>query len=294
MGLNEIRDDAHGLIVTEIYLGTSGWSYKEWEGVFYPKKEKNKLSFYAKYFRTAEINSTFYAYPNKGMILGCARYTPDSFVFSAKIPQLITHDKRLDVDQGVKEDLFKFLDAMKPLMDRGKLGPLLVQLPPSFSYENGTKNLKGFLEILPSDVMFAVEFRHKSWLRDETYELLRGRNVANTIVDEPLIPPVTTVTADFAFVRWHGHGKRPWYNYRYTDSELTPWVGKVKEISRGTRKIYGYFNNHFHGFAIENSLKMFAMLGGASSDQRELLRSVTEKIEAEQSSSKSHEQKTLS
>ncbi len=190
----------------------------------------------------------------------------------------------------MKEDLFKFLDAMKPLMDRGKLGPLLVQLPPSFSYENGVKNLKGFVEILPSFVMFAVEFRHKSWLRDETYELLSGRNVANTIVDEPLLPPETTVTADFAFVRWHGHGERPWYDYRYADRELKPWVGKVKEVSAKTKKVYGYFNNHFHGFAIENSLKMLSMLGSASSDQRELLRSVTEKIETGQSSARSQEQ----
>lgn len=70
--------------MTEVYLGTSGWSYKEWEGIFYPEGEKNKLSFYSRYFRTTEINSTFYAYPNKGMIVGCARYTPDNFIFSAR------------------------------------------------------------------------------------------------------------------------------------------------------------------------------------------------------------------
>ncbi len=100
------------------------------------------------------------------------------------------------------------------------------------------------------------------------------------IISEPLLPPDTTVTAHFGFIRWHGFGKQPWYNYRYRDEDLQPWVGRVKEISRATRKVFGYFNNHFHGFAIESSLKMLSMLGAASTDQRELLKSMNEKLEA--------------
>jgi len=93
--------------------------------------------------------------------------------------------------------------------------------------------------------------------------------VANVIVDEPLLPPDTVVTADFAFIRWHGHGTRPWYNYRYSEKELEGWVPKVKEVASRVTKTFGYFNNHFKGFAVENSLRMMEMLGEANIQQQE-------------------------
>lgn len=262
-------------------LGTSGWSYKDWEGVFYTEGEKKKLTFYSRYFSTVEIDSTFYAYPTKGMPLGAARNTPPGFVFSAKLPKLITHTKVLDIEQGVKEDLFRFLHLMKPLMDEGKLGPLLIQLPPSFTYSKGLKNLKGFLKALPTDVRFAAEFRNKSWLgKGDAIDLLRDHNVAITTVDEPLLPPDTTTTADFAFLRWHGHGQRPWYNYRYRQGELRGWTERVKTIASKTKRVYGYFNNHFRGYAIENSLQMMEILGSANKEQRKMLDQVTRRIES--------------
>jgi uncharacterized protein YecE (DUF72 family) len=265
----------------EVRLGTSGWSYKDWEGPFYPKGEKKKLTFYSEVFDTVEIDSTFYAYPSKGMILGATRSTPPSFAFSAKLPKLITHEKGLELDKGVKEDLFRFLHLMKPLMDDGKLGPLLVQLPPSFAYKGGLTKLEEFLRVLPPEVSFAVEFRNKSWLhKADALELLRARNVAVTTVDEPLLPPDVTTTADFAFVRWHGRGERPWYNYRYRQEELQEWTKKVEAIATKTKKVYGYFNNHFHGYAVENSLKMMELLGSANQEQRGILAKVTERIDA--------------
>jgi len=265
----------------EVHLGTSGWSYKEWEGPFYAKGEKKKLTYYAKFFDTVEIDSTFYAYPSKGMILGATKSTPPGFVFSAKLPKLITHEKKLDLEKGAKEDLFRFLRLMMPLMEDGKLGPLLAQLPPSFRYTEGLKRLAGFLDILPTDVSFAVEFRNESWIgKTDALDLLREHNVAVTTVDEPLLPPDTTTTADFAFVRWHGHGARPWYNYRYRQDELQEWSKKVEAIATKTKKVYGYFNNHFHGYAVENSLKMMELLGSANAEQRKLLAQVSKKIEA--------------
>jgi uncharacterized protein YecE (DUF72 family) len=264
-----------------VHLGTSGWSYREWEGPFYPKGEKKKLTFYSKFFDTVEIDSTFYAYPSKGMVLGAARSTPAGFVFSAKLPKLITHEKALDIQRGAKDDLFRFLHLMKPLADEGKLGPLLVQLPPSFTYSGGMKKLEEFLEVIPTDVLFAIEFRNKSWLgRADALDLLRRHNVAVTNVDEPLLPADTTTTADFAFVRWHGRGERPWYNYRYGQDELAGWGKKVEAIATKTKKVYGYFNNHFHGYAVEDSLKMMELLGSASAEQRKLLHKVTEKIDS--------------
>lgn len=254
----------------DLLIGTSGWSYSEWTGVFYPNSSTNKLSFYSKVFKTAEIDSTFYAFPSKGLVLGWSRYSPEEFVFSAKLPRVITHEKRLDLNQGAGHDLIRFLSLMKPLITAEKLGPVLIQLPPSYSYEGDFEKLKSFLEFVPDDVKFAVEFRHPSWLKDEVWSLLKSRNVANVIVDEPLLPPETVVTADFAFIRWHGRGSRPWYNYRYSEVELKKWVPKVKEVSAKVETTYGYFNNHFRGFAVENSLKMMGMLGVSTPEQDEV------------------------
>jgi uncharacterized protein YecE (DUF72 family) len=135
--------------------------------------------------------------------------------------------------------------------------------------------------VLPSDVSFAAEFRNKSWVgKGEAVELLRAHNVALTTVDEPLLPADTTTTADFAFVRWHGRGDKPWYNYRYRQDELREWKEKVEAIATKTKKVYGYFNNHFHGYAVENSLKMMELLGSANAQQRKLLAQVSKRIDA--------------
>jgi len=256
--------------LSELLIGTSGWSYSEWEGVFYPNSSTNKLSFYSKVFATAEVDSSFYAFPSKGLVLGWAKYTPENFVFSLKLPQLLTHEKKLDLGKGVEADLVRFLSLLKPLMASGKLGPILIQLPPSYSFQSDFDKLKGFLGRAPEDIKFAVEFRHPSWLREEVWSFLRSKNIANVIVDEPLLPPDVVVTADFAFIRWHGHGARPWYNYRYNEKELEGWVPKVKEVTSKVEKTYGYFNNHFRGFAVENSLRMMEMLGKSTVKQQEV------------------------
>ena len=253
----------------DLLIGTSGWSYKEWTGVFYPTSSTNKLSFYSRIYKTAEVDSTFYAYPSKGLVYGWAKNTPDDFVFSLKLPRIITHDKRLGLENGVESDLIRFLGLLKPLIAAGKLGPILIQLPPSYSYQNDRKSLEKFLSIVPEDIRFAVEFRHPSWLKEEVWSLLEEKKVANVIVDEPLLPPDTVTTTDFAFIRWHGRGTRPWYNYRYREAELKAWVPKVEEVRGKVKTTYGYFNNHFKGFAVENSLKMMGMLGTSSSTQEE-------------------------
>jgi uncharacterized protein YecE (DUF72 family) len=268
------------LELTVIRLGTSGWSYKEWEGVFYPRDDdKSKLAFYSKYFKTVEIDSTFYAYPKKAMIQACARITPDDFVFSAKVPKLITHDKRLDVQKGVGEDLMRFLYDLRPLEDAGKLGPLIIQLPPSLRYEDGLRRLIDFFGALPADLKFAVEFRNKSWLRPETWDLLKQCKIANVIVDEPLLPPNPIVTADFAVISWNGRGKKQWSDYRYSDAEIDEWLPKVKEVEGHVKEIYGYFANHLRGNAVENSLRMMGELGLVNEEQSEMGARVTRAIQ---------------
>lgn len=264
----------------EIRLGTSGWGYEEWIGPFYVKREK-KFSEYTRVFNTAEINSTFYRYPAAGMIYGLIRASPKDFVFSAKLPKLITHKKKLDLESGVKNDLDKFLTLMNPMREAGKLGPILTQLPPSFDY-GSVDELESFLAILPEEFIFAVEFRNLSWIRPETWRLLQRYNVAYTIVDEPLLPPEIALTADFSYIRWHGRRERPWFNYRYSEEELQEWVPRVQEAVRKTKRVYGYFNNHFHGYAPENCIQLLEKLGKATRLQTKVRKKIQAYISSKQ------------
>ena len=261
------------LVVGKIYLGTSGWSYKDWVGPFYLSEEESKLAYYSKVFDTAEIDSTFYAYPTKGTVYGWLKYTRPEFVYSAKLSRLITHKKKLDVKQGVEADLERFCELMKPLLLEGKLACLLIQFPPGLKFD--LKLLEDFLAILPKEFRFAVEFRHNSWLKNEVFGLLERYNVAYTVVDEPLLPPEVHVTADIAYFRWHGRGERPWYYYRYKKEELEPWIPKIEKAAEQTKAVYGYFNNHFHAYAVENCLQTLEMLGIITPEQRK----VKERIE---------------
>jgi uncharacterized protein YecE (DUF72 family) len=248
-----------------ILLGTSGWSYREWIGPFYQKGEKSMLRAHSKVFKIAEINSTFYAYPSKGTVMGWTKYSPEDHVFCAKLPKLITHEKKLDLQQGVEEDLIRYCDLIRQLLLNGKLGCLLIQLPPKYSYN--IDHLEKFLEILPKEFRFAIEFRNVSWMNKETWKLLESYNVSYCNVDEPLLPPEVHITTDFAYFRWHGHGSNPWFDYRYEKDELKPWIPKLKATAGKVKKIFGFFNNHFHGYAVENCLQVLEMLGLLSPEQ---------------------------
>ncbi|MBO3802447.1 MAG: DUF72 domain-containing protein [Candidatus Brockarchaeota archaeon] len=260
-----------------ILLGCSGWSYEEWVGPFYPGREK-KFSYYSRIFKAVEIDSTFYKYPTSGMVLGLARSSPRDFVFTAKFPKLITHELELEPGGKLREGTERFLQLMRPLNTARKIGALLIQLPPSFKFKS-FENLAAFLEGLPTDLRYAVEFRHPSWLREETWALLRKHGVAYTIVDEPLLPPDVHVTADFAYVRWHGRGSAPWFDYRYTDDQLEEWVPKLEEVRKKAKETYGMFNNHFRGYAPENCLRIMEMLGAATPQQVAVRKRITEYID---------------
>jgi len=251
-----------------VFLGTSGWSYKEWEGVFYKKGEKRKLRAYSQVFKTAEIDSTFYRNPSKGMVIGWLKYSPSDFLFSAKLPKLITHTKRLGLKGDFKADLDAFLELMRPLQLGGKLACLLIQLPPSYDYN--LENLEAFFEVLDPVFKYAVEFRNLSWMKDETWELLEKYDVAYVNVDEPLLPPEVHFTADLTYFRWHGRGEKIWFDYHYRKDELEPWVPKVKEASQKVKKVVGYFNNHYHAYAPENCLYLIERLGLLSEKQKKV------------------------
>jgi uncharacterized protein YecE (DUF72 family) len=254
-------------IINNLLLGTSGWSYNEWVGPFYTKMDKSKLRAYTRVFPTVEIDSTFYRYPSKGTVMGWTRYSPEGFVYTAKLPGLITHDKKLSLEEGIEKDLQRFIELMEPLILAGKLGCILIQLPPKFDYR--PHELEDFFKTLPTHVKFAAEFRELSWMRSETWRLLEKYRVAYTIVDEPLLPPETHLTSDMAYFRWHGHGGKPWYDYRYSVQELEPWIPKLKDVAGKVGKIYGYFNNHYHGYAVENCLQIMEMIGSINAKQTE-------------------------
>ena len=256
-----------------VFLGTSGWSYREWEGVFYQKSEKRKLRAYSNVFKTVEINSTFYRYPSKGTVMGWLRYSPSDFVFTAKLPKVVTHDKKLGLKGDIKADLKAYLDLMRPLQLGGKLGCLLIQLPPSYDYN--PENLEAFFEILDPLFRYAVEFRNLSWMRNETWSLLEKYEAAYAIVDEPLLPPEVHVTTDFAYFRWHGRGEKPWFDYLYEKGEIDEWVPKVEDTAENVKKVYGYFNNHFHGYAPENCLYLIEKLGLLSDEQKKAKQKVS-------------------
>ena len=247
-------------------FGTSGWSYEEWLGVFYETASESKLAAYAKVFDTAEIDSSFYRAPAKGMVLGWLRYTPEDFVFAVKVPQTVTHDRRLDIAKKADEDVRSFCELLDPLNDAGKVGALLLQLPPSLRFD--PKVVKAFFETLPHRYKWAIEFRNKSWTVPEAYDLLREHRVAYTIVDEPLLPPEVHITAPFAYIRWHGRGKDPWYDYHYSTEELAEWIPKVEKIAEAADPVYGFVNHHYHPYAPESALQILEMLGAITPPQR--------------------------
>lgn len=261
-----------------ILIGTSGWNYKEWVGPFYDDYEK-QFSYYSEVFQTVEIDSTFYSFPSLSFMNGLSRVAPKDFKFSMKIPKDITHKESLDIKKGALEDLSKFLRLIQPLKESGKLGALLMQLPPKGKGEL-LENFTSFISNLDTNKYnFVVEFRDKSWIQEETFKILRNYNIGYCIVDEPLLPPVLEVTSNLAYIRWHGRGGRPWYYYEYREDELKDWKEKIDNIKDKAEVLYGYFNNHFRGYAPKNALQMLRTLGVANDKQEKALNKILKYFE---------------
>jgi len=259
-------------------MGCAGWSYKEWIGPLYDPNQ-SMLQQYASVFDTVELNSSFYRAPDEGTILGLTRHTNRGFMFSAKINQKFTHDLGMKLDEDAVTALEEFVQLFDPLLTQDRLGCFLVQLPPSLKRDD--KLLEDFLAVLPRRYDYVVEFRHKSWIAPESWKTLAKYDAAYCIVDEPLLPPEVHVTSGIGYVRWHGHGDKPWYNYEYDQKQLQEWVPKVKVIQENTKKTFGVFNNHFHGYAPENCIQLMDMLGIATPKQMKTLNRVQQHIERE-------------
>ena len=264
-----------------VTIGCSGWKYDDpiekggWIGVFYPDAKTKFLKFYSQFFKSAEFDAIFYdrlySQMSKGTFIGLSRATPEGFQFSVKVPEIITHKKKLSFEQGALEDFKKYLEMLEPLKTYNKLGAILFQLPPFFTVDDFSK-IEPFLDKLPKGYDYAVEFRHGSWQTEGALELLKQHNIASVLTDSPdpslqfLANPV--VTADHAFIRMHGRNLAFWYNYLYSKSELEPWAEKVNDIASKTKVLRIYFNNHYAGAAIINAMQFEEMLGNELSDEK--------------------------
>jgi uncharacterized protein YecE (DUF72 family) len=231
-----------------VHIGCSGWNYRDWREVFYPKGTPARLwlEHYSKVFGTVEVNNTFYRLPSRSAVAGWVEQTPDEFVFAVKASRYLTHMKRLtDMDAGVG----RFYERIEPLVASGKLGPLLWQLPGSFRRDDD--RLASALDGLP-DGRHCFEFRHESWFDEGVYALLRKHGVALVIGDHPERSFQThQMTADWTFVRFHYGSKGRGGNY--SESELEAWSRRIASW-RSSVEVFAYFNNDWKGFAVENGL----------------------------------------
>lgn len=230
----------------DVLVGTSGWTYDDWAGRFYPKRLKpaDRLAFYAQTFRTVELNASFYRTPNATMIDAWNRRLPAVFHLVVKGPRAVTHQAKL-VD--CRNAVLAFCDRVRSLRT---LRAVLWQLPPSLAKD--LHRLKGFLSMLPNDLRHAVEFRHASWWHEEVATLLARHNVAFVAVSHPKLPNTVFATTDFLYVRFHGLG-RQLYRYDYSRDELADWVSRLRP-HRTTRRLYAFFNNTHQANAPRNAM----------------------------------------
>ena len=232
-------------------IGTQGWNYEAWVGPFYPigTRPSDFLSVYARAFDTVEVDSTFYAIPPAKTVRGWADRTPKGFVFALKLPQEITHERRLRDAEDVAQ---LFFDRARELGE--KLGPVLIQLGPDFG-EVELPALAHFLPRLPGDIRFAIEFRQKGWIHDGVLALLAEHNVALALTDarwisrKQMMSLAERPTADFVYIRWMGPDRSIVdYSRIQVDRtrEVELWSSVITPMVE-KRDIYGYVNNHFAG-----------------------------------------------
>jgi uncharacterized protein YecE (DUF72 family) len=258
--------------IPNLRLGTSSWSSEDWVGTFYPPgtPPADLLSHYAQHFATVEVDSTYYRIPSPSMLRNWRARTPAGFVFAAKFPQVITHEK---VMQDCRKEVEDFLRTMALLEDR--LRPLLLQFPyfnrkVFKSPEDFCARLEPFLDGLPDVFSYAVEVRNKYWVNARLLDALRKRKVAFALIDHPWMTPIPllmskldVVTADFAYVRWLGDRKGIEEKSRHWDrvivdreDEMRAWIPVIHQLLKRGVKVMGYFNNHYAGFA-PGSIEIF-------------------------------------
>ena len=244
------------------HLGTMGFSYKDWRGAFYPEELPpiRYLSYYSRFFNAVEIDSSFYGAPAPDTIIRWKTLTPESFRFCLKTPREVTHELHL---QGARaaDTMYTFLERVRLL--EGKLGVVLLQFSPRFT-SAGMDNLAHFLQQLPQDLRYAVEFRHKSWHTPITTARLAELGVCWATTEYPRIPAHFNLTARHVYIRWIGrHGQYDNHDHEQADKtkSLQAWKKQLNEILSPDHTVFGFFNNDYAGFAPGTCNKFMALLG---------------------------------
>jgi len=261
-----------------IHIGTSGFSYEDWVGPFYPEgtPRGDFLEHYAEQFDCNEVNYTYYRMPNASTLAAMSAKTPPDFQFVIKANREMTHEGA-DVEGGARAAVFEeFVAALDPLREEGKFGCVLAQFPYGFGLSQPNVDyLKRFRRLMHG-VPVVVEFRNDAWLRDEMFAFLREAGFGYCCVDQPqikgLLPPRVEATSGIGYVRFHGRNAEKWHNhehawerydYLYSREELQEWAPKVQSLAQQTEETYVFFNNHYNAQAVQNAQDFADLLGAA-------------------------------
>ena len=258
-----------------ILIGTSGFSYVDWRGAFYPEgtTERDMLAHYATRFPIVELNFSYYRMPNARTLGAMVAKTPQGFEFAIKAHQSMTHE--VEAEPSARQVAFdQFRTAVEPLEEAGRLGCVLFQFP--WKYRPAPDSLAYLGEIRERypKLPLVVEFRNIEWDRPETYETLRRNNLGYCCVDEPrlrgLMPHQNLATSNLGYVRFHGRNAAKWYShkeawerydYLYSEEELKEWIPRVRQMEANTAKTYILYNNCHAGQAARNAQMMLDLLG---------------------------------
>ena len=240
----------------KIYIGTSGWSYKHWKKIFYPEELKTTdwLRFYTQHFNITELNTSFYHLPKIETTKGWAKKVPAGFMFCPKMSRYFTHMKKLN---DPEESFQKFFDVFTPL--KRKLGPILIQLPPSLHFNpEKAEHVYRLCTKQYAYYLFAMEVRHPSWLEKESLDLMKQYNISFVIAQSGInFPYAEIVTAKHIYVRFHG--PQQLYASSYSDEQLENFAALFKQWKKQGHSIWAFFNNDVFGYAIENAKRLTEM-----------------------------------
>jgi uncharacterized protein YecE (DUF72 family) len=251
-------------------VGTSGYSYADWVGPFYPEGllKREYLNFYSAEFPVVELNFSYYTQPSASTIQRMVEKTPEDFRFTIKAHRSLTHE----IDEDFHRQARRYSEGIRPLSEAGRLAAVLLQFPYSFHYTPECRlHLKRLCESF-ADLPKAVEFRNSEWQRESVYQGLREVNAALVNVDEPRLPklpgPTEVVSSDLAYLRFHGRNAANWwegdnvsrYDYLYNNEELSEWLPMIERMLAKARLLLVIFNNHSRGQAIQNARDLQSLL----------------------------------
>jgi len=257
--------------MAELYIGTSGYDYKEWKGGFYPEKlpQKKFLEYYSTQFNALELNGTYYRMPTPEQMQNMITRTDGKIKFAVKAFQDITHGE----DKSKYRTLiYEFKKALEPLQKENLLLCVLFQFPNSFHYEKTERIYLDMLLKEVSEIPSVVEMRNTQWQIGQVYNALRERNAGWCITDNPALPNLMKLdfinTSEIAYIRFHGRNAQMWYkgdnvtryDYLYTDSELQTFINPIKELLKHSKIVQLFFNNHAKSQAVINAKKIELLL----------------------------------